>query len=293
MIDIITIVFQQELYYLQIQARSIEHYIDSDKIGKIYVVVNDDSSVCDLVDTKWWGSNQDKVCVIHRNYYGDAHFLDGWESQQYYKLACAAQAESDWSMCLDAKTWFINKFESDKIFDEKGRVLFGTFPTIPVFKNAESVVEDFFKIDSKEVIGPGGVPFFFKNTEVRNLCEYLKSRGTNLFEYFTTNVKSPARLTEFMFYSGWIKFKHGTLHTLYADYCYYSVVNIADFEKYEFDNKFPLMQSHQTLTASLHRSVYPALSELQFKTWVNFLHSKNLIDDLETTYRKLNTNTLT
>ena len=65
MIDILTVVFQQELYYLEIQARSIEQYIDSDKIGKIFVIVNDEDSVCSAVNVNWWGRNSHKVNIIH------------------------------------------------------------------------------------------------------------------------------------------------------------------------------------------------------------------------------------
>ena len=291
MIDIITVVFQPELYYLKVQARSIEQYIDSDKIGKIFVVVNDESSVCNLVDTDWWGINRNKVVVIDRKQFGVNECVPGWESQQYYKLACANIAESNWSMVLDAKTWFIQTLDFSKIFDPVGRVTFGIYPTLDAFKTAEESVEKYFNIESKEVIGPAGVPFFFNTSEMNSLYKYLIDNGTNMFDFFTTNVLYPMLLTEFMFYSAWIKFKYGTLEVLYSYDSPYMVTNIADFQMYEFDDLFyNNMQKRNNLTVSIHRKVYSALTDQQLNTWVNFLHSKNLIDNPTETFQLLNMN---
>ena len=292
MIDIITVVFQQELYYLEIQARSIEQYIDSDRIGKIFVVVNDNDSVCNLVDKNWWGNNSHKVIVIPRTRFGVREQLHGWDSQQLYKLFGASIAASKWSMCLDAKTWFVQNLDFDKMFDSTGRVNLRSFPTIPVFKPAEKFVETFYKIESKEVIGPGGVPFFFHTQTVIDLIKDLEdNHQITLIDFFSKNVMSPVFLTEFMLYSGFVKYKYGSHNILYSQNQYYSVTNLADFQKYEFDNIFVQMQYPNNLTASIHRSVYPYLTEKQLQTWVDFLHSKNLINDTAVTYQKLNTNT--
>ena len=292
MIDIITVVFQQELYYLEIQARSIEQYIDSDRIGKIFVVVNDNDSVCNLVDKNWWGNNSHKVIVIPRTRFGVREQLHGWDSQQLYKLFGASIAASKWSMCLDAKTWFVQNLDFDKMFDSTGRVNLRSFPTIPVFKPAETFVETFYKIESKEVIGPGGVPFFFHTQTMIDLIKDLEdNHQITLIDFFSKNVMSPVFLTEFMLYSGFVKYKYGSHNILYSQNQYYSVTNLADFQKYEFDKIFVQMQDPNNLTASIHRRVYQYLTEKQLQTWVDFLHSKNLIDDTAVTYQKLNTNT--
>ena len=291
MIDIVTVVFQPELYYLKVQARSIEQYIDSNKIGKIFVVVNDESSVCNLVDKSWWGKNQDKVVVYDRKHFGVCETLDGWSSQQLYKLFAAGVATSNWSMCLDAKTWFVQTLDFDKMFDNTGRANLNSFPTIPVFEPAEKFVEKFYNIESKEVIGPGGVPFFFHTQTVIDLVDDLeKNHNTSLLEFFSKNATSPIFLTEFMLYSGFVKYKYGTHDTLYSQKQYYAVMNQADFQKYDFDNIFVQMQYPNNLTVSIHRSVYPYLTDQQLNTWVNFLYSKNLIDNPTETFQLLNTN---
>ena len=284
MIDFITVVFRQELFCLEIQARSIEQYIDSNKIGTIFVVVNDQESVCSLVDTDWYGVNKHKVKVIWAQSFGCTDFLNGWASQQYYKLATANIADSKWSACLDAKTWFVRTLDFDLLFEQDGRVKLASFPTIPVFRPAEQAVNKFFNIDSRQVIGPGGVPFLFNTEEMRFLTQYLIQKNTNLYNYFTHAVQYPTLVTEFMFYSGWIAYKHGNHQKLYSNDQYYTVTNIADFETENFDDKFNQMLQEQNLTASIHRRVYPKLTRQELETWVNFLVSKNLTKNYSNEY---------
>jgi len=290
-IDVLTVVFQQELYYLEIQARSIEQYINYDKIGKIFVIVNDEDSVCSSVDVNWWGQNSNKVEIVPRSRFGVAASIDGWSSQQLYKLFGASIAVNEWSMCLDAKTWFVKSLDFKKMFDESGRVNVHSFPTIPVFKSAEEFVEQFYNIESKQVIGPGGVPFFFHTETITDLIADLEqNHNTNLLDFFTKHVMHPIMLTEFMLYSGFVKYKYGTHDTLYSQYQYYAINNVADFQVSEFDTIFGYMQQDHNLTASIHRRVYPLLTDQQLACWVDFLYNKQLINDKEATRRKLNTN---
>ena len=63
----------------------------------------------------------------------------------------------------------------------------------------------------------------------------MTKQNTNLFDFFTKNVPWPTHLTEFILYSGWIKYRYGTLDTLYEKHTqYYTITNIADFEKNDF-----------------------------------------------------------
>lgn len=293
-IDFITVVFDKEIDYLYTQAKSISLYIDSDSIGTIFVIVNDDDNVCKKINVEWWGENRHKVNIIPRTRFGVCEVLHGWDSQQLYKLFGASLSANKWSICLDAKTWFVQKLDFDKIFDNDDRVNLHSHPTPLVFKPAEEFVENFYNIESKEVIGPGGVPFFFHTQTVNDLISDLENNhNTTLLEFFSKNVMHPIFLTEFVLYSGFVKYKYGSHDELYSQKQYYLITNIADFQKHDFDKIFVQMQNPNNLTASIHRSVYPYLTQKQLKTWVNFLHSKNLIDDPDDMYQKLNTNTLT
>jgi hypothetical protein len=284
-IDLITVVFKKEIPLIEIQARSIELYIDTDRIKNIYVVVNDEDSIVNLIDPRWWGTNSNKVQIIPRSKYGVDSALIGWDSQQMYKLFAAESAESAWSMCLDAKTWFVQELHWDKLFDEQNRVKFRSIPVIPVFKSAQEFLEKFYNIHMKEVIGPGGVPFMFHTETVKSM---FKELGTPFLEFFSTHVRFPANITEFMLYSAYIVHKYSNYSSLYSQYQPYMVQNMADFQFDKFDKILEDMNYPVTLTASIHLRVYPLLSDDQFERWFSFLVEKNLTTNIENTKSQLN-----
>jgi len=285
LIDLITVVFAPELYLLELQARSISLYIDHLRIKNIYIVVNDDSSLCDLIDPQWWGINHNKVNIIHRSSFGVDPTLDGWSSQQLYKLCAANIAESEWSMCLDAKTWFVQTLDWAQLFDDTGRVKFASFPTIPVFRPAQLSIEKYFDIELPRVISPGGVPFMFHTETVKDMINYIP----DFFEFFCTNVNLPNYMTEFMLYSGFVIKKYSTYNTLYSTTQHYRVTNLADWEISEFDPILDRMGHDNNLTISIQGRAYPHLSELQMDKWCEFLLTKHIIAHKEIAKLKLNT----
>jgi len=283
-IDLITVVFEPELYLLELQARSISLYIDHSKIRNIYIVVNGDNHLCQAIDPRWWGKNSNKVNIIHRSYFGVDPTLDGWSSQQLYKLCAANIADSEWSMCLDAKTWFVQTLDWHQLFDEAGRANFSNFPTIPVFRPAQVAIEKYFNIDLPDVISPGGVPFMFHTETVKDMIEAIPG----FFEFFCTNVKFPNNITEFMLYSGFVIKKYKTYTTLYSGQQYYQVTNLADWQIPEFDSILYSMNHYNNLTSSIQGRAYPHLSESQLDQWCEFLLTKHIITDKEIAKLKLN-----
>ncbi len=289
MIDLITIVFQQELYLLEIQARSVELYLPPEKINNIYVVVNDVDSVCNLIDTAWWGVNAEKVQIIPRSRWGYPETLPGWESQQLYKLLAAEQAESTWSMCLDAKTWFVQKINWGELFSADGRVYFKSIPVIPVFSKAQDTIEELFDIKLSTVVGPGGVPFMFHTETVKDMFLHLNNiTGKEFLNFFAEYVLDPYRITEFMLYSGFVNLKHGSQDKLYNNCQFYRVTNLADWQLENFDSIVKSMNDSNNLTASIQGRAYPHLTDEQLDIWCQFLLDKHLILDPEEAKIKLN-----
>jgi hypothetical protein len=279
------VVFEKEIPLIEIQARSIELYIDTDIIKNIYVVVNDEDFIVDQINPMWWGINSNKVQIIPRSKYGVDPTLIGWDSQQMYKLFAAESAESNWSMCLDAKTWFVHRLQWDKLFDEQHTVKFRSIPVIPVFKSAQEFLEKFYNIDMKEVIGPGGVPFMFHTETVKSMFTDL---STPFLEFFSTHVRFPANITEFMLYSAYVIYKYGDYSSLYSHSQPYMVQNMADFQLDKFDKILENMYYPVTLTASIHLRVYALLSDDQFERWCSFLLQKNLTTNIEIIKSQLN-----
>ena len=106
MIDLITVVFKDELTTLKTQAQSIAIY--GRNIDTIFVVVNDDSGIGSEIDRTWWGCYQDRVQIVSRQAFGTVWCDNGWVSQQALKLMASTISGNEWSIVLDAKTFFVN-----------------------------------------------------------------------------------------------------------------------------------------------------------------------------------------
>lgn len=290
-IDLITVVFRRELDLLRIQARSIELYIPQQHIGKIFVVVNDDDYVDAFVDPAWWGSNSSRVVIINRAHWAtDTSQIDGWNSQQLYKLLAAEQATSTWSLCLDAKTWFVNPLKWEHLFTDTHKVRYNWFPVIPVFTPAKETLEQIFNIAMPDVVGPGGVPFAFKTSTVHAMIQWIEiSQGKTFVEFFLENAQWPYHITEFMLYSAYVTKVHDCYSVLYDRCQYYTINNIAHNEAKQFAEKLAEMQGPAALTASIHRNAYQHLTDDEIAQWVEFLVNKQLITDPENFKTAINT----
>ena len=284
-IDIVVVAYRNDIFLLKAQARSIELYIDHNRVANIYVCVNDDDEYCNMVNTNWWGKLKDRVHVIPRSRFGVANNLTGWESQQLYKLCLANQAKSTWSMCLDSKTWFINQLDWNLLFNDEGKANFSSFPTIPVFAPAQEFVEKYFNIRSPLVIGPGGVPFMFHTETVKDMFDEIP----DFFNFFCTHSKYPDLVTEFMLYSGYVVKKYGDHNSLYSQHQYYSFCNIADWQIPEFETAWNLTENENLLTISIQERAYPHLNDEQFYRWIAFLQSRFVLLPGDTLIHQLNT----
>lgn len=274
MIDLITVVYQEELHFLKTQARSIELYTRQQDIKNIYVVVNDVDSVADLVDPSWYGILQSKVKIVPYSVWNyDMSRITGWQGQQICKLLGAREALSTWVMCLDAKTWFIQPLNLSRLFDSQRRVNSGTWPVFPAFTSSQQFLEQHYNISMPETIGPGGVPFVFHSETVRELVNSFD----DFVEFFKTNMTNASAVTEFHLYSGFVLARDGTYERLYNKTPYYKCHNIAEWEIDKFDRLHGmLVDDPLVLTASMHRKVYPLLSAQQLDQWQQFLAQKGL-----------------
>jgi hypothetical protein len=286
MIDLITVVFQAELPLLEIQARSISQYVNSQDINSITIVVNDTDDVADFVDPAWWGNNAERVQVIPYSRYQYTSRVNGWENQQLIKLLAASQAGSTWSMVLDAKTWFVRKLELSQLFDQLGRACTGRNGVYAEFAASQHFVETHCGVKLTEIIGPSGVPFMFHTGTVQSLVNSVK----DFPDWFQTALRYPHLATEFYLYSGHVLKRYGTYNTLYNKTQHYDCVNIAHYQAGEFDQLLALAQNQsRVLTASIHRGAYPHLSQDQMQKWCSFLKDRHLIGDELLTGQRLNT----
>jgi hypothetical protein len=273
MIDLVSIVFRDELPALQAQAASINLYCRNIGIRNIYVVVNDDEDTIHHIDPHWWGDFVNHVLVVPRSAFSTQFVQDGWVSQQALKILAASMSYNIWSMVLDAKTIFVRDVVLQELIDEQGRARVGTLDIYPVFETTRLMVGQVYNIDLKNQIGPGGVPFLFHNDTVRlMIAETTFKIGMPFPEWF----QRKGRLTEFMLYSGYVWYRFGNYDTFYAANSGWCPVNIAHYEVDAFDQKLAHMHDSQVLTVSIHRGAWSQLTALQQQQYRNFLISKKI-----------------
>lgn len=269
MIDIVTVVFREELPVLKLQAQSVDLYCNNMDLGNIYVIVNDDTLDVSEIDHSWWGKFNNRVVVMHRKTWNIDYVENGWLTQQLLKLLGANTSRNEWTMILDAKTILAQPVELTKLFDNYGLLKWGYAPVIPVFEPSRQLVSKLFNIDLKSVAGPAGIPFFFKNSLVREMLREVESRTEQPFaEWF----QKTGMVTEFILYSGYVQYRFGNLGFLYTnDYQTYKICNICHSEVESFDRKFQEMLDPDILTVSVHRNAWSKLTDDQKNLYRNLL----------------------
>lgn len=290
MIDLITVVFQPEIPYLEIQARSIENNFTEDQIKTIYVVVNDEDSVVDQIDKSWYGKFADRVIVYPYSIFGYVNRVQGWDNQQLCKILAASRSTCEWSMILDAKTFFVKTCKTDLILDSSNKACTNLLKPQPVFDSAKQFVEKLYNIELDHIIGPGGVPFLFHTKTVQSMIQETEQLvHSNFIDFFQDNVCFPNLITEFYLYSAYVKYKYKNYSELYVQKQRWNCVNIADWEVENFDQLFSNMQKFLTLTVSIAAKSWVLLTLEQKTAYLEFLNRRNLITDIQNTQKKLNT----
>lgn len=291
MIDLITVVYGQELPLIELQASSLDLYVLPQDINSITVIINDTVDV--TVNPVWYGKHIDKVNVIHyATLTSDAITVSGWDSQQLFKLLAAANSTTDWSMVLDAKTMFVQQLDLTKFIN--GDKSYHTLMPVPnCFSNELSFVEEFYNINLNGMfIGPAGVPFMLHTATVKELINHIEQQNNITFsQFFQSYVSNPPRVTEFILYSGFVVYKYGSFDHIYINidpnYIFY---NISDWETAYFDELVRAIQSNlsKILTISVHRRTWASISDTQRTRWLELLVDLKIINNVENTKTKIN-----
>lgn len=275
MIDIVTVVFREELEVLKLQAQSIDLYCNNMCLHTIQVVINDDTLSKSDIDPAWWGKYSSRVQIKHRQEWNINYFDNGWLTQQLLKLLASAQSNSRWSMVLDAKTIFVQSAELDRLFDDDGKITWGYCPIFPVFEPAKRIVSDLFKLDHCEVAGPAGVPFLFHKSTVAKMIQTIEDQTK---QDFASWFQEQGMVTEFILYSGYIQFRDGSLDEMYTKTFAqpYMCCNVSHNETGMFDIKFSEMAEKNNLTVSIHRGAWAKLTDKQKQDYCNLLIERGI-----------------
>jgi len=276
MIDIVTVVFREELPVLKVQAESVDLYCQDIGIQTIYVVVNDDPGMVQEIDTAWWGSLSSHVKIVHRDYFNCEFAADGWLTQQLLKLLCAALSQNQYTIILDAKTILVNPIKLNWLFDSKGKQTWGYAPIQPVFEPAGLLVSKLFDINLEHIAGPSGVPFLFHSNTVKEMIGVI-TKITN--QSFTTWFQQVGMITEFILYTGYILYRDGTLDCVYSkNYPIKCIpgINICHSEVDQFNEKILTMLQDNILTVGVHRNCWNQLTTDQRVAYIALLQARGI-----------------
>lgn len=269
MIDIVTVVFQDELPILRLQAQSIELYCQDIGVKNIYVIVNDSDDVANQIDAGAWGTFSSQVKIIPRSTFGCSFVDNGWVSQQALKLVASQLCENPWYMVLDAKTIFVRPLLLKDLFKDN-QIQVGQLPIYPVFERSRQITNELFGIDLKNQAGPGGVPFFFNTNDTQAMIAYIENKvKQNFAEWF----QAQGMLTEFILYSGWIEYRHG-MDVYYSKKSFFTVCNVCHSEVGIIEQKLNVMKHPSNLTVSIHRNAWSQMTSSQQTQYQNFLEQK-------------------
>ena len=273
MIDIVTVVFKDELPILKLQAQSIERYCASIGVRNIYVIVNDDEDTLHQIDAGWWGRGANNVLVVPRSAFSSQFVEDGWVSQQVLKILAASMSYNTWTMVLDAKTIFVRELVLKDIIDEAGRAKVGTMDIFPVFEPTRLMVNQTYDIDLQKQLGPGGVPFFFQNDVVRLMIADTTFKVKQKFPYW---FQGKGRITEFMLYAGYLQYRFKGFDMFYNPENALFPVNVCHSEVDQFERKLEQMKQSDTHTVSIHRNAWKQLTDDQKQQYQNFLIDRGI-----------------
>ena len=274
MIDIVTVVFEEELPILEVQANSIEMYCQHLGIKNIYVVVNDQDQVADQICKDWWGQLKDCVQIVPRSRFGCRFVDNGWVSQQALKLLGASLSQNSWSMILDAKTIIVDQVCPDIFIEDNTKLRLNISKVQPVFLPSAKIAGHLFGIDLQGVPEPNGVPFIFHNSTVRELIDKVcQLTGENFAEWF----QDQGMLTEFILYSAYVQYKHKNLEKIYTGTNRKILSgNICHSEISLFDQKLQRSNTLTPLTIGVHRRAWSQLTEQQKTTYVDYLTGRKI-----------------
>ncbi|WP_286829333.1 MULTISPECIES: DUF6492 family protein [Kordiimonas] len=208
-LDVVTVVFGDELRLLKLQARSMARYLDPALVGTIFVIVNDPhqawvSRFIHHHTLPEYGPLGPQVKIVKRDelWRGGRHGV-GWQSQQVCKLLVARLSQADAYMILDAKNHFIRKVSGQAIRSADLRWRSHLNLMAPKFRRQFSTACQLFGVeaDHDNPCMPTTTPFIADRQLVVDMLAAVEARSGKPFERFFMEAKG--RFTEFSLYSAY------------------------------------------------------------------------------------------
>lgn len=282
-VTFVTVVYENELNFMILQARSIFRFMEHSVLDRILIIVNgpNQQAVAEFIRINVLPeyrtlasrvnlvSSQDVVPGISINF--------GWFTQQVLKLAIADFVSTDYYICLDTKNHLVRHAFLSSLFWNDGRVRYHSHC------HFGSVMEPHF-INSLAFFGnqiaagrnnpfPTTTPFVFQTAATRLLRKEVQRRGET---FNSLLVQFETSRSEFFLYYSFLLMKNAVQELYKPDRS--RVVVIWEHvvkDAREFDEAIARIESdEENIIFSVHRQALRYMTEAQreriTKVWASF-----------------------
>ena len=128
----VTVTHLKEIYWLQLQAKSMDLFLNDDQVREVIVVINEENnekyvSLFNNIVKPHYGKHISKLKLIERNdVLKMPIYTHGWRSQQALKLAIIDKIdvidENYIVIIMDTKNHFIKKINNETFIHSDGRI---------------------------------------------------------------------------------------------------------------------------------------------------------------------------
>jgi hypothetical protein len=216
---LVTVVFEDELPLLQLQAASLRKFIAASMVETIVLIANshDARFVRRLREcVQWYGHLAPLVVILDLNDFPRLPRTVGWFSQQLLKLLVARHVRTERYVVLDPKTHLIAPLTDAFLEHRDGRANMMDYPyTTHTLRPYLERTLRYLHLDPDQYVQkfPFSAPPFIIYTDVANdLIKSISQASGRTFEEEFINQK----LTEFFLYSAWVVKKFGSIEKLYS-----------------------------------------------------------------------------
>jgi hypothetical protein len=210
----VTVVFEEELTLLWLQARSAAVFLPPETVGAIIVIDNTRKGIpakTRVSVLSAYGDLADRVTILRPNDICSVPSATGWRTQQILKLMVADRVTTDRYVTLDAKNHFVNNVDLDYFVADDGRARVNVYGYVshPLRVNLERVLH-YVELDPAEYVDrftATVTPFVLDVSTVQRMVADIEKRSGRTFakEFVEQD------LTEFFLYSGWVLSRGETL----------------------------------------------------------------------------------
>lgn len=283
----ITVTHLKEIYWLQLQAKSMDLFLDENSVEEIIIVVNEEKfaeyiTLFYEIVRICYGKHVTKLRIVPRSIVLDIPVdTHGWRSQQALKLAIIDTIENtEFAIILDTKNHFIKKINKEVFIHNDGRIKSCRVSHEGHMEKYFFESVKFFNLSPEKYIRnwtPTITPYCVYVSDVKECLSDLRNKqGKNFLTDFF--IQWDCLITEFFLISAFIQKKYGSLdlrHNFHSLDYPNSVVVFAD--KIEDDGRF-LSIMHQVeqencISFALHHEVLFKLTYLH-KTEITNLWRK-------------------